>query len=71
MRKSSGTYEWVKKRVWILLLVWLMVMHFLYLLGREEGFSEAAKAGLRTLPVHLPLLASVWFSYARQNKKNG
>ncbi|WP_320052293.1 hypothetical protein [uncultured Acetobacteroides sp.] len=66
MRKSTSAFEWVKARIWILLLIGLMVMNFCYLLGREGSFSEAAKAGVKMLLIYLPMLASVWFSSYRQ-----
>ena len=69
MRKNTSLYEWVRQNIWVLLLIWIMVLHFLYLLGREGGFSDAAKAGLGMLPIYLALLAAVCFSSPRQNRK--
>lgn len=71
IRKSTSICEWIKSKISILLLIWVIALHFIYLLGREGGFSNAAKAELETLPIYPALLAIVWFSYARQNKKNG
>jgi hypothetical protein len=68
--KMNKTKEFskLKSRIWFLGGLWVMLMHFIYLLGREDSFSNAAGAMVKLLPFYIPLLIAIWFAENQKKK---